>query len=401
VPWEPRFSYMATSGERNGEAQFLELGRRHMGRESASDARQGDARPRVFFFARGRGHAHAIRAMEIAAEVEELGSNATLTFVSYGTGAETFKARGKEVVDLGIPETSPMWATLVRSGRLMSDARPDLVLSCEEFVVLPVARMMGIPAVFLGEWFTNPRLPLMQALAHADEIIFTEDPGIFQEPPYVKGKVFYSGPLVRKFNYTGRDRERARQELRLPADATVVAVLPGGGTTEENEPILHVLIPAFDSLRAPGKLMIWIAGRDYESLRKRFGERPDVVIKQNDWELDRLMVASDFAVTKGDRTTVKELAALETPSISISHGRSPVDDVYVRRIGSNRFLEASLLSPAELLVCMRDCLARAEASRRTPPSLPLYSGAGLAAAARRVAEHINRLEVAFRTAGQE
>jgi len=377
---------MATSGERYGEGY---------------GAREGGARPRVFFFARGHGRAHAIRAMEVATDIEALGSNASFTFVSYGTGAETFRAHGKEALDLGISEASSIWAILVAAGRHLGVERPDLVVSCEEFAVLPAAKMMRIPAIFMGEWFISPRSPLMQALVHADEIIFTEDPGIFEEPPYVKGKVFYSGPLLRKFKYLGRDRERARQDLRLPVDATVIAVLPGDWATEENEPIGHVLIPAFDSLRAPGKIIVWVGGRDHELVARRFGGRPDVIIKQNDQEMDRLTVASDFAVTKGNSTTVKELAALGIPSISISHGRNPVDDTYLRRIASNRFLEASLLSPAELLACMRDCLARAEAIRRASPSLPLYSGAGLAAVARRVSEHIERLGIALRTAEQE
>jgi hypothetical protein len=34
---------------------------------------------------------------------------------------------------------------------------------------------------------------------------------------------------------------------------------------------------------------------------------------------------------------------------TISRGRHPVDDIYVRRIESNSFLEACLLSPAERL----------------------------------------------------
>ena len=366
---------MATFGERQEQSQFSD---------------QDGTCPRVFFFVAGRGQAHVNRSMEIAAEVEQLSSKASITFVSYGSGAEGLKSRGKNVVDLGLRQASTMWSTLVASGQLLADAHPHLVVSCEEFVALPVAKMIGIPAVFIGEWFINPRSPSMQALTLADEVIFTEDSGIFDEPPYLKGKVFYSGPLVRKFNYTGQDRERARQELQLPADATVVTVLPGEWATEESEPIAHMLIPAFEGLQSPGKIMVWIAGQDCEVLRRRFGDRPDTIITENDSELDRLIVASDFAITKGNRTIVKELAALGIPSISISHGRRPVDDVCVRRIGSNRFLEASLLSPAELLVCMRDCLARADELRQTAPSSSLYSGAGLAVVARRVAEHINR-----------
>jgi len=362
-----------------------------MVRNPAIGAVQGDAQPKVFFFAPGRGSAHANRATEIAGQVERLNSNASITFVSYGTGAEVLKSRGKNVIDLGIREAGTMWTILVAAERLLRDARPDLVVSCEEFVVLPVAKMTGIPAIFIGDWFTNPRSPTMQTLALADEIIFTEDSGIFEEPLYVKGKVFYSGPVVRKFKYTGRDQERARRELQLPVDATVVSVLPGEWATEETQPICHVLGPAFDGLRVPDKVMIWIAGRDYDAVQKRFGERADIVITQNESKLDQIMVASDFAITKGDRTTVKELAALGIPSISISHGRRPIDDTYVRRIGSNRFLEASLLSPAELLACMMDSLARAEELRRTPPSSSLCSGQGLAHAAKRLAEHITSI----------
>ncbi len=55
------------------------------------------------------------------------------------------------------------------------------------------------------------------------------------------------------------------------------------------------------------------------------------------------MVASDLAITKANRVTVKELDALGIPSISISHGLNPIDDVFVERINGNTALRADVL----------------------------------------------------------
>lgn len=65
----------------------------------------------VLFFSRGRGHGHDMPDMAIADELAKLRNDIDLKFVSYGTGAKTFVAHGRPVIDLDLPDRNPIWKT--------------------------------------------------------------------------------------------------------------------------------------------------------------------------------------------------------------------------------------------------------------------------------------------------
>jgi len=304
----------------------------------------------VLFFSRGRGHGHAIPDMAIADELHTLDSAIDIRFVSYGTGATTLLENHRQVIDLQMHDTNLMWSTVVRAGRVIAKMKPDIVVSHEEFAALPVAKIFNIPTVFITEWFTYAATASMQALLYADDILFAEQKGLFEEPHYLKDRIHYVGSVLRRFSWTKSDRHRARHELGLPLDGTVILVAPGGWATEEREPFAEMILSAFEAIAADRKLLIWLAGNDYEALLKRCSGRTNVMLKAYDWQIDRLMVASDLAITKANRITVKELAALGIPSISISHGGNPIDDLIIGQISNNTSLTVRELD--------RDLLAR-------------------------------------------
>jgi UDP-N-acetylglucosamine:LPS N-acetylglucosamine transferase len=346
----------------------------------------------ILFFSRGRGHGHAVPDMAIADELAKLRNDIDLRFVSYGTGAATFRVHHQPLIDLNLPDANPLWATIVRAGSVIREVRPHLIISHEEFVVLPLTKIFGIPAVFITEWFSEAESLPMQALEYADEILLIENEGIFEEPPSVKGKVYYTGPVLRAFSYGRADRKRAREELGLPQDATVILVAPGGWATEDKEPIYELLLAAFDRLKAPRKLLVWLAGSDCAMLSERLAGREDVKVKGYDWQMDRLMAASDMAITKANRITLKELAALGVPSVSISQGRNPIDDVLIERIPSNTTMDARTVVPKMLAASIAEILGQArEHSRNLPTSPPESQGARLAA--QRLADYIEKLKL--------
>jgi UDP-N-acetylglucosamine:LPS N-acetylglucosamine transferase len=302
---------------------------------------------RVLFFSRGRGHGHAIPDMSITDELHALRNDVDVRFVSYAVGALTFTENGRPVIDLELPDPNPFLETLVRSGRLIDQVKPDLVISHEEFAALPAAGVLGVPSIFLTDWFMGAEHWTMETLQYADETVFLGEPGIFEEPPTVRGKVNYVGPALLRFSYTRSDRERARRELRYPPDATIILVAPGSAT-EEEEPICEVVVRAFDVLDAPRKLLVWLAGADCEMLARRFRGRADVLIKQYDWQMDRLMAAVDFAITKGTRITLQELASLGIPSASLSRGRNSINDSFAARVPTNASFDASSIESEAL-----------------------------------------------------
>jgi hypothetical protein len=230
----------------------------------------------------------------------------------------------------------------------------------------------------------------MYLLAYADEIIFLDEPGTFDEPAHTKGKVHYTAPVLRSFSYGRADRSRARQELGLPLDAVVISVFPGSWTEEEG-PIYDLVSAAFGLISAPRKNLIWIAGSDYDLLSERAKTHPSIVIKKADWQIDRLFVASDLGITKANRKTAMELAALGIPSISLSHGLNWPDDVRVARIPTNIALDAKTVDSQSLADCIAGVLAAGAGTRIDTPVLATKCN-GRRLAAERLALHIDRVQ---------
>jgi len=293
-----------------------------------------DGKKGILFFSRGRGRGHAIPDIEIVKELLEQREDVQVHFVSYGTGARTIEEFGLPLIDLGLPEMNPMTETTVLAGKLIGWLNPDLVVAHEEFGAMPAAKIFDKPTMFLTDWFVEPEKSSMQGLKFADEILFLDEPGIYEEPPWVKDKVKYLGPFVREFQYSLKDRDRARQELRIPLDATVVSVLPGGWATEARAPIADLVLEAYDRLPESPKRLIWVAGDDLELLEKKTQGRDDVILRDYDWEIDRIMVATDVAVTKATRKTSLELESLGIASVALCPGLNPIDDARALRADS-------------------------------------------------------------------
>lgn len=302
---------------------------------------------RILFFTRGRGRGHAIPDIAVGRELEQLRPDIAVRFVSYGTGALTFAAHGIPCIDLQLPDHNSIAATTVLAGRLIASMAPELVVAHEEFSAMPVAKIFGLPTVMITDFFAEPGMLSMDSLWFADRVFFLAKRGLHAEPPSVKGKVEYLGPALREFAYGRRDRLRARAELQLPADATIITVLPGSWT-EAMAPCFDPVMAAFDSLKQPSKHLVWLAGTDEHLLKQRVSGRNNITVLGADWQIDRLMVASDLAITKANRMTVIELAALGIRTLSLSHGLNPVDERCVAGLRSNETIDVADLTPRRL-----------------------------------------------------
>jgi UDP-N-acetylglucosamine:LPS N-acetylglucosamine transferase len=289
---------------------------------------------KILFFTRGRGRGHAIADMEIARHLAAIEPGVQIRFVSYAAGAETFAAYRVPHIDLGLPERNPINETIVLAGKLIGNFDPDLVVAHEEFMALPGAKIFGKPAVMITDWFAQTEQFAMGSLQLADRIMFLDEPGIYEEPEWVRGRVDYVGPVVREFRYRRSDREAARAELGLPADAFLVAVFPGGWR-EADHPILNLVKDAFALLPHASKNLIWLAGNDMELIRARVESQPAIVVLGYDPLIDRVMAACDIAITKGTRKTLFELQAMGTPSMSLANPVTQVDRFRAARFPAN------------------------------------------------------------------
>lgn len=296
-----------------------------------------------------------MKDLAVAEELRRIDPDISILFCSYAQGIKVLDRSMWHFLDLHLPVNNPFFETLVRAGRLIHAYRPTIVVSHEEFGVLPAARLFNKPALFITHWFLEPEHFLMQSLVCADHILFIEESGCFPVPPYLVGKVTFIGPILRSFNYTPQDRPRARRELKI-SDATKVILVFSGMWSEAVAPSFQLILSAFNLLSYPDKLLIWIAGRDAQQLQKKVGNIDNIIVKEVDWEIDRLMVATDLGITKSSYTTVLELDALGIPSIALLHGHNPVDETYAKRRKNVTPLDLNSLSPETLAQTIENLL---------------------------------------------
>lgn len=353
-----------------------------MGTECSKLAeRKGDLK--ILFFSKGFGRGHAMPDLAIANLIHQYRPNITLQFVSYGTGAATIRAHKCDVIDLGMPDNNPLLETIVHCIKLVVRLGPTLIVTHEEIAPLLAAQAFDTPCLFITDYFQEPPMLTTKILEFAEEVIFTGDAGVFTEPPALQHLIRYVGPAVRPLKYRRSDRDKARQELKLPLDGTVVSCMPGNWT-ESGSPIADVLIAAFDQLPVSGRFLIWLAGRDFESLHSRLGTRSDIFVVKESWDIDCLMVASDVVVTKSNRMTLHELHALGIPSLALSHGANWPDDVVANRIPTNRLLDARDLDATSLTACLME---RIEFGKSLPPCSEWPRGT--VSVAERICEHLD------------
>jgi hypothetical protein len=301
--------------------------------DTIEDCLKGADRVPVLFFSRGRGRGHAMTDLAIIESFPELSRQIELRFVSYGTGAQTFRDRGYSVIDMGLDDTAPFFEILLRATRIINDHKPAIVMAHEEFAVPIASRAFSCPSVFITDWFYPLGHILNEPLAYAESIIFINPPGIFAEPETVKGKVQYFGFVVRSMSYTKADKERARRELDISRDAVLISVVPGAWATEARAPLLEMLVPAFEALPYATKHLVWVAGDDTQAVCD--GARSaNISVLRTCWPTDRLLVASDLVVTKTNRGSIMEAASLGVRTLSVTYGLNPVDELLARHIHS-------------------------------------------------------------------
>jgi UDP-N-acetylglucosamine:LPS N-acetylglucosamine transferase len=349
-----------------------------------------DGTVNILFFSRGRGSGHAVPDLALADELHRHDENLAITWASYGTGYETLKAHGCDVIDLHLPEENPFVETNLAAFKLISATAPHLVISHEEFAVAPASRSLGIPVVFLTDFFLPAKHLWMQCLSCADEIIFIDDHSIFPVPAELVSTTTYVGPIVRPFSYCLSDRSRARRELGIDLDTCLILGLPGKWFTEARAPVFDLILAAYRRLHVKKKNLVYIAGKDHPSLCFRAAAFPDVVVKEVDWAIDRWMVACDFAITKATRKTTIELFSLGVPSISISPSLNRIDDLRVRSIPTNTALQTSSLDVVTLVDTMESVLR----ASKGVPARPGPRSAGVSTSARLIAERCRGLRLA-------
>jgi len=125
-----------------------------------------------------------------------------------------------------------------------------------------------------------------------------------------------------------RDRDRARAELGLPTDRTVLAVFSGSLGSRRINDALVAALPAWADRRDLAIHHV-IGSRDWDDLgaeQRSFPEGGLVyqAIRYED-RMDRLLAAADLALTRAGGTTVAELAEIGLPAVLVPLPIAPRD----------------------------------------------------------------------------
>lgn len=165
------------------------------------------------------------------------------------------------------------------------------------------------------------------------------------------------------------------------------------------EPGFHVLWFSRGRGRAHAAADTWIA-------REVLAKTPDISVRfvsyadgagvfracgvlAADWQLDRLIVASDAVITKGTRKTLYQVAALGAPSLAISDGLNWPDDVVAAHLPSNTLVFRETLSSDRLAELIVEKISRGWLAEELLPQWEGVSGA-----AQIIAAEVNALRKA-------
>ncbi len=307
--------------------------------------------PDVVFFSRGRGRGHASNDLAVCRALRAMHQAVEVAFVSYDEGAKALKEAGENVVDLLLPEVNPFPETLVRCFEYLQGHGRPIVVAHEELAALSAGRLAHCPTYFLTHWFPSPSDPYVQALEHADGVLFMERPGLFMEPKEVEGKVTYVGPIVREMSHR-ISKEEAQKSLGLDRGEKLLLVLPGSWQ-ESKAPIFELVTAAFAKL-PDGKHLLWVAGRDYFAVKELAIGKADITVIESHQQLEVPMIASDCVITKGTYNVGRELLSLGIPAIALSNATNRIDDLYVRSFPNHKHLWTADIDATGLSKAIRE-----------------------------------------------
>jgi hypothetical protein len=160
--------------------------------------------------------------------------------------------------------------------------------------------------------------------------------------------------------------------------------------TEARAPLFDLVSGAFECLdHNLAKQLVWVAGADYEVVNVLAASRADIRVFDSLQAIEDLIVASDIVITKGNRGTVYDAASLGVPSISVSFGLNPIDDMHLTRIRSNTSFNYGAITCAELASVLFETF---RTDRKAVSPLNYHENGG-EAAAQNLAKELLRLGV--------
>ncbi|MCC6442523.1 MAG: radical SAM protein [Armatimonadetes bacterium] len=338
----------------------------------------------IVYFVSGQRIEFAARALAIVDELYKLYPGIDVQFVSYGKGVEGLNGERAKVIGVNIAQKHNFFEIMKDVANIIHQQRPFLAICDSEFAPLPAFKFFGIPTIFIANWFSGADDFTMQTLSYADTILFDGSKELFKIPEYLINKVKYINRLHRNFAYFKDDRERARDELELDPQATIISVFPEIWN-EKIVPSFELVMSAFDQLPKGHQLLLWVTSGENEIVHST---NKSVVFRQSDKLNEHLIVASDLVISKCDYMLMRDLEALNIPAIILTSGFNTIGELYANNTPNFLSLSLRTLTTDMLLKTIQNVLERP----KVYPSNPSNHLEGITQAAHAIASLLPKFE---------
>jgi uncharacterized protein (TIGR00661 family) len=294
--------------------------------------------PKILYLSRGRGFSHAMYDLLILEELKNINKDLSILVASYDKGYIYFLNNGIKAFNLELRQEDELSLKAgFRIWSLIRKFRPNLVVADEVFISLHITKALKIPSILITHWFFesyNKKHPIIPAVKKANHVLFVDTPEFHNIPFDFKVHLTFVGPIIREFDYNLGDKNRARSELGIKREDKVILVTTGGRHKDRNK-LLELSVEVFKELQEKNMKLILLTGELRKEYEKKCADNDNIIVKDYDWKMDRLMVASDLVICKGTFMTTWELAYLGLPSISVPDLSNPVDQVHTYRMAEN------------------------------------------------------------------
>jgi uncharacterized protein (TIGR00661 family) len=294
--------------------------------------------PKILYLSRGRGFSHAMYDLLILEELKNINKDLSILVASYDKGYIYFLNNGIKAFNLELRQEDELSLKAgFRIWSLIRKFRPNLVVADEVFISLHITKALKIPSILITHWFFesyNKKHPIIPAVKKANHVLFVDTPEFHNIPFDFKVHLTFVGPIIREFDYNLGDKNRARSELGIKREDKVILVTTGGRHKDRNK-LLELSVEVFKELQEKNMKLILLTGELRKEYEKKCADNDNIIVKDYDWKMDRLMVASDLVICKGTFMTTWELAYLGVPSISVPDLSNPVDQVHTYRMTEN------------------------------------------------------------------
>ena len=281
----------------------------------------------ILYLSNAVGWGHVTRDIRIAEVIKAEIHNSEITFFSSGGALQYIRQKVWPLVENN-NGSNTFSETIEKVSSAIRLIHPDLIITDEELVALPLAQTMfpkPIPTILISEYLpshigTNS-IPFNQNeelafFKKADSILITDFPKHYPIHDQLRSKVAFTGPIIASNGHRSESRIKLCRQYKVGENAAVI-ILTGGGRVSQGKDIFALGIEAFKSIKISDKNLIILAQERRDELQSKVGNDKSIMVLGPVYDTDDLWSIADVVITRGGHTTLWELAAQGVPSISI------------------------------------------------------------------------------------